>query len=123
MSNRMSTGGGFRRGRRIDPQSRPAWVQLALRVADSGQDVEDYRSVMEDIHNRRGHPYRDIRYRNLFLRDRALYNQLRQEQTRRDAAVEETLRRRLPPELVRVIQEYRRADEDKYIQRITNRRE
>ena len=113
----MSTGGGFRRR-----GQRAAWVDLGLRIHQAGGDVNDYRDMMEEIQTQRGRPYRDIRYRNLFLRDRRLYRQLRQAQQERYGVTEELLSRRLPPELVRSIIDYVEGDETRQINRITNRR-
>ena len=97
-------------------------LQLALQIGASGHDTSDYRSLMEDIQERQGHPYRDIRYRNQYRRDRQLYNQLLREQQYRDSQTNSILRSHLPPELVRIIQDYRHADENRYIERVTNRR-
>jgi len=116
----MSTGGGFRR--RTDPRPRPAWVQLALQLGGGNINVDDYREMMQDIQERNGHPYRDIRFRNLYRRDRQLYRQLRSEQANRDVLTNRGLSRHLPPELVRLVQEYRHADENREIERVTNHR-
>lgn len=119
----MRTGGIVRRGEPPVPLSeRPAWVQLALQMANSGVDTDEYRDMINDIREQRGHPYRDRRYRNLHRRDRQLYNRLRQEQIVRDQVSNEILSQYLPPELIRQIQGYRHADENREMNRITNRR-
>lgn len=113
----MRTGGGVTRG------PRPSWVDLGLRLAHANLSVDLYREMMEDIQYQEGQPYRDRRYRNQIRRDRRLYRQLRREQVIRDVLTDRGLYRSLPAELVQQIQFLRRADENRYMNRITNRRQ
>lgn len=107
----------------LPSSSQPAWVQLALRINASDGLVDDYRTLMSEISDRQGQPYRDRRYRNLHIRDRRLYRQLVSQQREREEALEQTLSRRLPPELIRIINNYSNTDAYRTINRITNRRQ